>query len=77
MCYACFAPPGTPAGGRRPIANLNYVYGPDPKRQQQWVPAAAWLAVVAVVAVGGMYVPAHLLLRRWAKPPTVGRFGRS
>ena len=77
VCYACFAPPGTPAGGRRPVANLNYVYGPDPKRQQAWVPPPAWLAVVAAVAVAGMYVPAHLVLRRWADPPTSIRFGRS
>ncbi len=73
-CYLAFAPPGT-VGGVRPVANVNYVYGPDNKRQQTWVPPPAWLAVVIVVAVVGMFVPSHLLLQRWAGPPR--RIGRS
>ena len=75
VCYAAFAPPGT-VGGRRPAVNINYVYGPDAKRQQHWMPPAAWLALVTAVAVVGMFVPAHLLLRRVAPRPQRG-FGRS
>jgi len=67
-CYAAFAPPGT-VGGRRPVANVNYVYGVRQDRPQRWMPPAAWLAVVVAVAVLGMFVPAHLLLRRFAPPP--------
>ena len=70
-CYLAFAPPGT-AGGRRPTANINYVYGPDNKAKQQWMPAPAWLAIVVVAAVGGMFVPAHLVLKRFAPPPRRG-----
>ncbi len=76
-CYLAFAPPGT-VGGRRPVGNFNFVYGPDPKRRQAWVPADAWVGVVMAVAVAGMFVPADLLLRRWAGPPRPARrFGRS
>jgi hypothetical protein len=62
-CYLAFAPPGS-AGSSRPVGNINYVYGPDNKRQQTWMPPALWLAVVMAVAVLGMFVPAHLVLRR-------------
>ena len=74
VCYLAFAPPGSDRPSR-PVANVNYVYGPDNKRQQTWVPPWAWLGLVLVAAVVGMFVPSHLLLRRWARPP--GRFARS
>ena len=65
VCYTAFAPPGT-VGGQRPAANLNYVYGPHQNRPQQWMPRPAWLAIVILVAVLGMFLPAHMVLRRFA-----------
>ncbi len=69
VCYFAFAPPGTPAGGRRKPFNVNYVYGPDAKTRQTRLAAPAWFAVVVTVAVLGMFVPAHLALRQTMPPP--------
>jgi hypothetical protein len=65
LCYLAFAPPGT-VGGHRAAANVNYVYGPDQNREQRWMPRPAWLGIVIVAAVIGMFLPSHLLLRRLA-----------
>ena len=68
VCYLAFAPPGT-VGGVRPVRNINYVYGKEQDHQQQRTPPGAWLGIVIAVAVLGMFVPAHLLLKRIAPPP--------
>ena len=73
-CYLLFDPPGT-VGGTRKATNLNYVFGPGNDRPQAWMPPAAWLAVVVTAAVVGMFLPAHLLLRRTMPPAR--RFARS
>ena len=72
-CYFLFAPPGTVGGSRR-VANVNYVYGTGKDRPQQRVSEGVWLAIVVGVAFLGMFLPAHLLLRRIMPPP---RFARS
>ena len=50
-----------------PAHNVNYVFGPGEGTRQTWMPPLAWLAVVVAVAVLGMFVPAHGLLR-WTMP---------
>lgn len=67
-CYLLFVPPGT-TGSRRPAVNVNYVFGPQERKAQQSVPPLAWLAIVMAVAVFGMFVPAHLALRRTIPTP--------
>ena len=59
ICYATLTP----------VRNVNYVFGPGSGVEQHWMPPLAWLGVVMAVAVGGMFVPAHLLLRRFIAPP--------
>ena len=52
-----------------PAANVNYVHGPPEGHRQLSIPPLAWLSIVIAVAVVGMFVPAHLLLRRLVSPP--------
>ena len=51
-----------------PRQNVNYVFGPRQGERQTYMPPPAWLGVVMTVAVFGLFVPAHLLLRR-IEPP--------
>jgi hypothetical protein len=77
LCYLAFDPPGT-VGGKRHAANVNYVFGISGKHPQKAMPPRAWLAMTIAVAVLGMFLPAHLLLRRTmppARPPR--RFARA
>jgi hypothetical protein len=62
-CYLAFDPPGT-ARPTRPVANVNYVFGVGNNRPQTRMPPSAWFGIVVVAAVVGMFLPAHLMLRR-------------
>ncbi len=75
--YAALAPPGH-VGGRRPAANVNYVYGLDEHHAQTALPPLAWVGLLAAAMPVAMYLPAHLLLGRWfgrpaAEPRAVDR----
>lgn len=64
ICY--FVAPAAPAPAAHPnfAVNVNYVWGPDDHHPQTWMPPGAFLALLCVVFVVGIYTPTHLVLRR-------------
>ena len=69
VCYLAFAPPGSAGTVRKPV-NLNYVYGPDERRPQTWMPQGAWLLIVLVGGPTLLFWPTHLILRKTFREPT-------
>lgn len=63
ICYF-FMPPPSPQRGLAPV-NINYVYGFDSDKPQQWMPQWAWLLLVLLGFPLVLYMPAHLLLNGW------------
>ena len=65
ICYFLIPAPYVGQPGDLTPKNVNFVYGLDETAAQTWMPAPAflitWMAVLAVV----IYVPTHLLLRRF------------
>jgi len=56
-----------------PSLDLNWVWGPW-DRQQHWMSAWAWFAACLAGFPLLLYLPTHLVLRRWARParPSTG-----
>lgn len=54
-----------------PEKDLNWVWGPF-DRQQHWVSPGLWFAACLVGFPLLMYLPTHLVLRRWARAPASG-----
>ena len=69
FCYA-FTPPG-PAPADHPSAavNINYVFGPNDNHPQTWMPPALWLACLVAGFPLCIYLPTHLVLRRFFRRP--------
>lgn len=68
VCYFLMPPPPAPADNPNLPVNINYVYGLG-AQPQQMMPPLAYLGVMMVVLLVGVYWPTHLVLQRW--------FGRS
>ncbi|MGC3967705.1 MAG: hypothetical protein QM775_10135 [Pirellulales bacterium] len=64
VCYFWMPPPPAPSDQPNLPVNINYVYGFGNERQS-WMPQPLYLALMMVVLPAGLYLPAHLLLRRW------------
>ena len=67
VCFFFMPPPRSDAG-LTPV-NINYVWGPDDKVAQSWMPAYAWLALLLVGMPAVFVLPAHLALKRFAPRP--------
>lgn len=59
-----FMPPPAPAHGIAPV-NIDYVYGMSDTAPQAWMPANVWVLFEAVALFAVLYLPAHLLLKRY------------
>jgi hypothetical protein len=55
--------------------NVNYVFGLDDARPQQWLPPLAYLAAWIAVLVGFVFAPTHWVLQRIC-PPAPARAGQ-
>lgn len=51
--------------------NINYVFGFDDAQAQTWLPGPVYLVGWMLTLLGVIYVPTHLLLRRWFGRPRV------
>jgi hypothetical protein len=71
LCLIAFflLPPAGPefAGSMTPN-NVNYVWGFDDAKPQPWLSPHAYLATWMLALAGIVYVPTHVLLRRWSAP---------
>lgn len=64
IAYFLLPAPPAPQGSSAPV-NVNFVYGLSDKQPQQWMPPAAWLALMMTGLPVLFFVPTHLLLKRW------------
>lgn len=65
VCF--FFMPGPSADAGLTPVNINYVYGLQDAKAQEWMPAYAWLALVFVGLPVVFYYPAHLLFKKYMK----------
>lgn len=70
MLIAYFLLPAPPAPVDQPNlpVNVNYVYGTTDDAPQQWMPQAAWFAVMMIGLPLLFFVPTHLILNRLMGP---------
>jgi hypothetical protein len=45
--------------------NINYVFGLDDAKPQEWMPAGVYLVFWMILLLALAYVPTHLLLNKW------------
>ena len=57
------APPSPPDAPNLPV-NVNFVYGLSDQEPQSWAHPTAYVALLLLTLAVGLYLPAHLLLRR-------------
>lgn len=67
LIAVCFflMPPPTPDAGLTPV-NINYVWGLQDAKAQEWMPPYAWLALMFVGLPVVFYGPVHFLLQKYA-----------
>jgi hypothetical protein len=64
ICFF-FMPPPHPDPGLTPV-NINYVWGPSDNAAQTWVHPYVWVAGLMIGMPLLLFLPTHLLLRRFA-----------
>lgn len=68
LCFRFLPPAGPEFAGKLTPNNVNYVWGFDDARPQQWLPPGAFLAVWMAALALLVYTPTHLFLRRFSGP---------
>ena len=64
VCYFLMPVPPAPPGNPNLPVNINYVYGLNDEKPQQWMPPLAYLGLLVVGLPMCMFMPTHLILRR-------------
>jgi hypothetical protein len=64
VCYFLMPPPPTPRGNPKLPVNINYVYGLNDEKPQEWMPPLAYLASTMVGMPLCIFLPTHLILRK-------------
>jgi hypothetical protein len=71
VCFFLMASPVTSENEPNAIVNINYVYGFNDQKPQTWMPPLAWLGLLMVGLPLGIYLPTHLILKRFFRPDGV------
>ncbi len=72
VCYFLMpAPPAPPDNPNLPV-NINYVYGLNEEKSQEWMPPLAYLALMLVGMPLAIFLPTHLILRAVFRPSANG-----
>jgi hypothetical protein len=64
VCFFLAPRPPPPPDRPNMAVNVNYVWGPDDRHPQTWMPPGVYLALLCAVSVFGIYLPTHLVLRK-------------
>jgi hypothetical protein len=64
FCFFFAPKPPAPVEWPNLAVNVNYVWGPDDKHPQTWMPPVAWVGVLSAIFVVVIYTPSHLILRK-------------
>jgi hypothetical protein len=67
ICFF-FMPPPRPDPGLTPV-NIDYVYGFSDTEAQHWMPAGLWVVSLMILMPLILFIPTHLLLRRYMPRP--------
>jgi hypothetical protein len=67
ICFF-FMPPPRPDAGLLPV-NIDYVYGFSDTEAQHWMPAGVWVVGLMILMPLILFIPTHLLLRRFMPKP--------
>ena len=65
VCYAFLPPPPVPADNTNLPVNVNYVYGFDDAKAQEWLPEKLWVAGLMVGLPAVIFWPTHWVLQRF------------
>jgi len=70
LILVCFflMPPPRPDAGLEPV-NIDYVYGFSDTEAQHWMPAGLWVVGLMALMPLILFIPTHLLLRRFMPKP--------
>lgn len=63
VCYFLMPPPPPPPDNPNLPVNINYVYGLNEEKPQEWMPPLAYLALIMVGMPLCVLLPTHLILR--------------
>jgi len=63
VCYFLMPPPPPPPDNPNLPVNINYVYGLNDEKPQEWMPPLAYLALMLVGLPFCSFLPTHLILR--------------
>lgn len=75
VCYLFLPAPPAPADKTWMPVNVNYVYGLSDDAPQQWMPQRAWLAWLFLGLPLLVYLPTHLVLRKFMPQATGSKGG--
>ena len=70
ICYFLLPMGPAPEANKDLPVNVNYVFGMDDNKPQEWMPRPAWLAVLLFGMPVLFYLPVHLTLSRLAPRST-------
>jgi len=69
VAYFLLPPAGAVLPNPKIPVNINYVFGFDDAHAQTWLPGPVYLVGWMLTLFGAIYLPTHLLLRRWFGQP--------
>lgn len=64
VCFYFMPPPPTPADNPNLPVNINYVFGVNEAKPQEWMPPLAWFSLLMVGLPTLAFWPSHLLLQK-------------
>jgi hypothetical protein len=68
VAYFFLPPAGAEFAGRLTPNNVNYVWGLDDVKPQDWMPAPLYLASWMGALFALVYTPTHWVLKKWGRP---------
>ncbi len=65
MAFFALPPAGATLADPSTPRNINYVFGLDDAKPQEWMPSGVYLVVWMTALLTLAYLPTHLALRQW------------
>ena len=69
ICFFVMPAPPPPANNPNLPVNINYVHGFSDQKSQDWLPPLAYLGTMLLVLPTCIFLPTHLLLKRFFRTP--------
>jgi hypothetical protein len=72
VCFFFMPAPGAVLANPKAPVNINYVYGLSDATAQTWMPSWAWLSLLMIGLPTLVWLPTHLVLRKFVRKPSSG-----